>query len=183
MALLVGAIIVLGIPAACIIWLGQPPPPPPGRVDVGLFEPPPQPGVEPPAQGGVPVATEDKDSPACTRILAIDGGGVRGLIPAVILAEIEKRIRKPIWQSFDVIAGASTGAVLALGLTRPSDADVQTAQYTAQHIVTLYTEHAATIFPLRNRMILSVQQLLRPKYRADDAERMIRAGVSLDAAA
>jgi len=43
------------------------------------------------------------------RILAIDGGGIRGIIPAVVLAAIEKQSGKPICELFDLIAGTSTG--------------------------------------------------------------------------
>jgi patatin-like phospholipase/acyl hydrolase len=54
------------------------------------------------------------------RVLAIDGGGIRGLIPALVLAEIERRSRRPIARLFDLVAGTSTGAVLACVLTRPN---------------------------------------------------------------
>jgi predicted acylesterase/phospholipase RssA len=54
------------------------------------------------------------------RVLAIDGGGIRGLIPALVLAEIERRSRRPIARLFDLVAGMSTGAVLACVLTRPN---------------------------------------------------------------
>ena len=54
------------------------------------------------------------------RILSIDGGGIRGLIPAVVLAEIEARTGKPIWELFDLIAGTSTGGILACSLAHPS---------------------------------------------------------------
>ena len=53
------------------------------------------------------------------RILSLDGGGIRGLIPALVLAALEQRTGKPTAQLFDLIAGTSTGGVLALGLTRP----------------------------------------------------------------
>ena len=53
------------------------------------------------------------------KILAIDGGGIRGLIPALVLAEIEKRTGRPISSLFDLVAGTSTGAIIACGLTRP----------------------------------------------------------------
>lgn len=45
-------------------------------------------------------------------ILQIDGGGVKGIIPAVICTEIEKLIGKPIYEIFDLITGTSTGAVI-----------------------------------------------------------------------
>jgi patatin-like phospholipase/acyl hydrolase len=54
----------------------------------------------------------------CT-ILSIDGGGIRGVIPAKLLAEIERRTGKRIAELFDFIAGTSTGGILAVGLTQP----------------------------------------------------------------
>jgi patatin-like phospholipase/acyl hydrolase len=53
------------------------------------------------------------------KILSIDGGGVRGIIPALILAEIEAMTGKPIARLFDLIAGSSTGGNLALGFVKP----------------------------------------------------------------
>jgi uncharacterized protein len=53
------------------------------------------------------------------RVLAIDGGGIRGLIPALVLAEIERRSGRPIARLFDLVAGTSSGAILACVLTRP----------------------------------------------------------------
>ena len=53
------------------------------------------------------------------RILSIDGGGIRGVIPAMILARIESLTGKPIAELFDLIAGTSTGGILTLGLTKP----------------------------------------------------------------
>lgn len=50
------------------------------------------------------------------KILALDGGGIRGLIPIKILQRIEKDMGKPIHELFDVICGTSTGGILALGL-------------------------------------------------------------------
>jgi len=53
------------------------------------------------------------------RILSLDGGGIRGLMPAMMLAELERRTNRPVAQLFDLIAGTSTGGILALGLVRP----------------------------------------------------------------
>jgi uncharacterized protein len=52
------------------------------------------------------------------KTLSIDGGGIRGLIPALVLAEIEKRIARAVAECFDLIAGTSTGGILALGFAR-----------------------------------------------------------------
>jgi hypothetical protein len=47
------------------------------------------------------------------RILSIDGGGIKGIIPGVILKEIEKAAGIPACHLFDLIAGTSTGGILA----------------------------------------------------------------------
>lgn len=46
------------------------------------------------------------------RILQIDGGGIKGIIPAMILSQIEATMNKPIHKIFDLITGTSTGAIL-----------------------------------------------------------------------
>ncbi len=79
------------------------------------------------------------------RILAIDGGGIRGVIPAVVLAEIERRIGKPLHQAFDLIAGTSIGGIIAVGLAGPSPKRSGTA-LSAQDLVDLLTDHGGEIF-------------------------------------
>ena len=46
-------------------------------------------------------------------ILALDGGGTRGIYTAQLLAKIERAFEKPIKTCFDLIAGTSTGAIIA----------------------------------------------------------------------
>ncbi len=53
------------------------------------------------------------------RVLAIDGGGVRGLIPALILEQMEVLTGKRIYELFDLVAGTSTGGALALSMVCP----------------------------------------------------------------
>ena len=79
------------------------------------------------------------------RVLSIDGGGIRGIIPGMILAEVERRTKKPIAASFDLIAGTSTGGILALGLTIP-DEDGK-PRYSANDLVRLYHQNGERIFP------------------------------------
>ena len=59
-------------------------------------------------------------------ILAIDGGGMRGIVPAFILKKTNEELRKrgilrPLYSYFDLVSGTSTGALIALGLTAPVD--------------------------------------------------------------
>lgn len=53
------------------------------------------------------------------RVLSIDGGGIRGLIPAVVCEHIEKESGEPIHKLFNLIAGTSTGGIIAMGLALP----------------------------------------------------------------
>ena len=53
------------------------------------------------------------------KILSIDAGGVRGIIPATILADVEARTEKPVCNLFDFFAGTSSGGMLVLALNCP----------------------------------------------------------------
>ena len=79
------------------------------------------------------------------KILSIDGGGMRGLIPALILVEFEKRTGKPISELFDLVAGTSTGGIIAAGLNIP-DKETRKAAYSAQDLVKLFKNRGQTIF-------------------------------------
>jgi patatin-like phospholipase/acyl hydrolase len=73
------------------------------------------------------------------RILAIDGGGIRGIIPALVLAQIERRSGRQTFEMFDLIAGTSTGGILACALCAPEPLP-------AEKLVALYEEEGPEIF-------------------------------------
>src|SRR5258708_5182120 len=50
------------------------------------------------------------------RILSLNGGGIRGLCQAVYLFEAAKKLPSPLRSNFELIAGTSTGALIALGV-------------------------------------------------------------------
>lgn len=50
------------------------------------------------------------------RVLAIDGGGVRGVLPAAFLATVEEQVDGNVVEYFDLVVGTSTGGIIALGL-------------------------------------------------------------------
>ncbi len=78
------------------------------------------------------------------KVLSIDGGGIRGIIPAVILSELEKATGKPISRLFDLIVGTSSGGVLALGLVIPGEDGKP--KYPADDGVRLYMGEGRRIF-------------------------------------
>lgn len=93
------------------------------------------------------------------RVLSIDGGGIRGYIPALVLAEVERRLhqlgkRKPFGTLFDFIAGTSTGSIITLGLAAPKELENKAyskseAAFTADQLVRMYEDHGLEIFPRR----------------------------------
>jgi uncharacterized protein len=108
------------------------------------------------------------------RILAIDGGGIRGIIPAVVLAAIEKQTDKPICELFDLIAGTSTGGIIALGLVKPGQ-QAGKPQYAATDLLELYFNEGATIFPQSLwREIKTGKYTLDEKYPSDGVESVLQ---------
>ena len=77
------------------------------------------------------------------KILSIDGGGMRGIIPAKILCELEEELQKHqsedarLCDYFDLICGTSTGGIIAIGLA---------LGMSAKDILSLYVSHGKEIF-------------------------------------
>ena len=71
------------------------------------------------------------------RILSIDGGGVRGIIPAMVLAALERTTGKPARDHFQFLAGTSTGGVIAGALA---------AGIPAERLVSLYERRGPELF-------------------------------------
>jgi patatin-like phospholipase/acyl hydrolase len=78
------------------------------------------------------------------RVLAIDGGGIRGIIPATVLADLELRAGRPVAELFDLIAGTSTGGILALALTAPGEDG--RPRFRAHELPGLYAQEGPEIF-------------------------------------
>jgi len=96
----------------------------------------------------------------------MDGGGIRGLIPALVLAEIERRTGRRTAEMVDFVAGTSTGGILACALTRPG-AD-GAPLFSAEEIAEIYVEEGPRIFrrSLLKR-IFSVQGWVDERYEDD----------------
>jgi patatin-like phospholipase/acyl hydrolase len=107
------------------------------------------------------------------KVLSIDGGGIRGIIPATILAEIERRTGTRTARLFDLVAGTSTGGILALGLACPG-ADGE-PRLSAAELCALYESEGRRIFDrsLWHR-ILALENLADEKYEAGGLEDVLR---------
>jgi patatin-like phospholipase/acyl hydrolase len=108
------------------------------------------------------------------KVLSIDGGGIRGIIPALVLAEMEHLTKRPASQLFDLIAGTSTGGIIALGVTVPGEAESAgklEPRWSAQQLVDLYESEGPKIFHRSLlRTIETVDGLLEEKYAASGLE-------------
>lgn len=127
----------------------------------------------------------DGDQPF--QILALDGGGIKGLFSAAVLAAIENDLKINITDHFDLIAGTSTGGIIALGLglgMRPSE------------IVHFYMQEGPSIFGNRfgwrgllqwvcrkfpqRRLQTAVQRCFGEKRLADSGKRLVIPSWNLD---
>ena len=77
-------------------------------------------------------------------VLSVDGGGIRGVIPAMVLAALEERTGRHTAELFDLIAGTSTGGIIALALTVPGAEGKP--RWTANDLVDLYFSEGPRIF-------------------------------------
>lgn len=106
------------------------------------------------------------------RILSLDGGGIRGLMTAVWLHRLEDRLDGPLHQYFDLVAGTSTGAILACAVSRG---------ISAKKIIDLYVERGREVFPgtadrLWSRLSRTFSEgLSAPKYDGEGLEKALKA--------
>jgi uncharacterized protein len=101
------------------------------------------------------------------RILSIDGGGIRGLLPALLLSDIEAALGAPLAERFHLVAGTSTGGIIAAGLCAP-------APVAASELVQLYEADGPRIFaqaPLH--ALTSLGGTVQEKYPDTELERAL----------
>jgi patatin-like phospholipase/acyl hydrolase len=89
------------------------------------------------------------------KILSIDGGGIRGIIPGMLLVALEEKLKKAsgnpdaaIVDYFDFFAGTSTGGILTCLLLCPSDEHPTRPKFSAKAALDLYIAHGNEIFKM-----------------------------------
>jgi patatin-like phospholipase/acyl hydrolase len=103
------------------------------------------------------------------RILSIDGGGIRGILPLAVLAGLESTYLRgrSVADHFDYIAGTSTGGIIALGLARG---------LTATEILDIYIRRGGEVFPDYGRArqwVMGKLQLVRNRCDTAALHRLI----------
>lgn len=106
------------------------------------------------------------------KVLSIDGGGIRGVIPTMVLDKIESMTGKPVSELFDLIAGTSTGGIIAMAMSVPGE---DGPRWSAHEYLRVFPETAATIFPHSMRhLVRAAEGLLAEKYSASGVEQVAR---------
>jgi predicted acylesterase/phospholipase RssA len=101
----------------------------------------------------------------------VDGGGIRGLVPALVIAELERRLQdasgeeRRVSDYFHLFAGTSTGGLIALSLTAPDPGSPGRPRVRGEQLATFYTEDGPKIFrrSLVQRLV-TVDGWAAPKY-------------------
>ncbi|TDQ77432.1 patatin-like phospholipase family protein [Sphingobacterium yanglingense] len=115
------------------------------------------------------------------RILSIDGGGIRGIIPGMLIVALEDRLKEisgnpqtHISEYFDFFSGTSTGGILTSILLFPSEQDPNKPKYSAREALDIYLEHGETIFSASKwRKFLSKFGLVSEIYNEEVIEKIL----------
>ena len=100
------------------------------------------------------------------RILSLDGGGIKGIFTAAVLADLEANYLdgESVAEYFDLVVGTSTGGIIALGLA---------AGIGAKQLFDLYSIQGQEIFPPRGRALRKFLQYIKTGYRRDPLDRIL----------
>lgn len=112
------------------------------------------------------------------QILALSGGGYRGLYSARVLERLELERGRPIFECFDLLAGTSIGGIIAIGLA---------LEKTAREIRKAIETRGPAIFPGREgwtgwpgRSARRLRSLINPKYGTKGLRAAVEAIVSAE---
>ncbi|MDA8278243.1 MAG: patatin-like phospholipase family protein [Actinomycetota bacterium] len=100
--------------------------------------------------------------------MSLDGGGIRGLITARIISEIEERTGKFSSELFDLIAGTSTGGLLALAIAAPGSTGEPAAR--AANLIRVFEQAEKNIFVRRGAASFGI---MHERYHSESFERYL----------
>lgn len=103
------------------------------------------------------------------KVLSLDGGGIKGLFGATILADVEKRKKAYISDMFDLVCGTSTGGILALAIAMKIPM-TEVCDFYREHGPTIFSEskkkHFLKRYLYRIKHLPSYRMLCKPKYES-----------------
>jgi len=106
------------------------------------------------------------------RILSIDGGGIRGIIPAMVLGELERLAGRPAASLFDLMAGTSTGGIIVCALAMPGRDGEPSIE--AGELVRFYEEKGRKIFHRSLvRIVATLDGLVEERYSSKALENIL----------
>lgn len=117
------------------------------------------------------------------RILSLDGGGIRGIIPATVMIHVEKRLKEfsnnpdaRIADYFDIIVGTSTGGILGCYYLMPDPSDPSKSRFSAQQALNVYVEKGYEIFnKSKKNGLLGLRQLFdATRYNPHNLEQIFK---------
>ncbi len=116
------------------------------------------------------------------KILSIDGGGIRGIIPGMLLVALERKLKREsgdpdaaIADYFDFFAGTSTGGILTCLLLCPDELNPSRPKFSAKEALDLYVSHGSEIFKAGFfRRLIAKFGLLSERYPSVALERVLQ---------
>jgi uncharacterized protein len=119
-------------------------------------------------------------------ILSIDGGGLRGLIPVLILKHIEEKVQasnrsnRKLVTYFNLIAGTSTGGLIACGMSLGTGNSTGDTQLDLDELENLYRAKGNEIFPYKGKLrdwlrrsLFSIWNYWRPQFGKQGIENVL----------
>ncbi|MDR2794148.1 MAG: patatin-like phospholipase family protein [Holosporaceae bacterium] len=107
------------------------------------------------------------------RIASFDGGGIKGIILASLMAAFEEKVGKSVAESFHMEIGTSTGGLVTALLTLPDEINPNVPRYTAKEVLDIYVNRGAKVF----KKMSFFQRLccgFRDKYSSEPLDKMAK---------
>lgn len=108
-----------------------------------------------------PFLDNDKRT-SVVRILVVDGGGIDGIMPLVVLRYLEEKTGKPASELFDFFTGTSTGSIIVTALNIPEDM-TRRPKFSADKLLEMYKNFSKEVLsPSLARKIFTLHGVIGP---------------------
>jgi hypothetical protein len=108
--------------------------------------------------------TRNKSEKELYKILSVDGGGIRAILPQLVLCEIEKRCNRYVAETFQLITGTSAGAITIASCTVPEYVGSAKPAYSVGEVVKIHIESCRDMFVNTGMLAGAVRRIFTQKY-------------------